>query len=57
MTFGDFVERVVETPICCELKQHLDKLHESYIKDPKNVCFISQEDQQKAICLCFYHYY
>ena len=33
MVFSDFVENVVETPICCELKQCLDKLHEFYTKD------------------------
>ena len=36
MVFSDFVESVVETPICCELKQHLDKLYEIYSKDPEN---------------------
>jgi len=35
MNFSDFVENVVETPICCELKQQLDKWHEFYTKDPK----------------------
>ena len=30
MTFSDFVENAIETPICCELKQNLDKLYELY---------------------------
>ena len=34
MTFSDFVENVVKTPICCELKQNLDKFYELYSKDP-----------------------
>ena len=33
MTFSDFVENVVKTPICCELKQNLDKWYEFYSKD------------------------
>ena len=33
MTFSDFVENVVKTPICCELKLYLDKLYELYEKD------------------------
>ena len=33
MTFSDFVENVVKTPICCELKQNFDKLYELYEKD------------------------
>ena len=33
MTFSDFVENVIETPICCELKLYLDKLYEFYSKD------------------------
>ncbi len=37
MLFSDFVESVVETPICCELKQHLDRLYEFYAKDPENL--------------------
>ena len=32
MNFSDFVESVVKTPICCELKQHLDTLYENYTK-------------------------
>lgn len=35
MTFSDFVESVIETPICCELKQRLDVLYELYAKDPE----------------------
>lgn len=35
MVFSDFVESVIETPICCELKLYLDKLHEVYTKDPE----------------------
>ncbi len=35
MNFGDFVEKMEETPICCELKQVLDKWYEFYIKDPE----------------------
>ena len=35
MNFSDFVESVVETPICCELKQQLDKWHEFYAKNPE----------------------
>lgn len=41
-SFGNFVENVVETPICCELKQHLDKLYEIYIKDYKKCMFYLQ---------------
>lgn len=37
MVFSNFVESVVETPICCELKQHLDKLYDIYSKDPENL--------------------
>lgn len=33
MTFSEFVENVIETPICCELKWYLDKLYEFYEKD------------------------
>ena len=33
MTFSDFVENAIETPICCELKWYLDKLYEFYSKD------------------------
>lgn len=33
MTFSDFVENVIKTPICCELKQNLDKWYELYEKD------------------------
>ena len=33
MTFSDFVEKTIETPICCELKRYLDKLYELYEKD------------------------
>ena len=32
MTFSDFVENVVKTPICGELKLYLDKLYELYEK-------------------------
>ena len=39
MTFSDFVENVVETPICCELKQGLDKVYEFYTKDPEKCVF------------------
>ena len=39
MTFSDFVESVTETPICCELKQHLDKCYELYAKDPEKCMF------------------
>lgn len=39
MAFSDFVENVVETPICCELKQILDKWHEFYVKDPEKCVF------------------
>ena len=35
MTFSDFVESVLETPICCETKQELDKWHEFYAKNPE----------------------
>ncbi len=35
MNFGDFVEEMEETPICCELKQLLDKWYEIYAKDPE----------------------
>lgn len=42
MAFSDFVESVVETPICCELKQRLDKWHEFYTKDPEK-CVIYLE--------------
>lgn len=35
MTFSDFVESVLETPICCESKQQLDKWHELYVKNPE----------------------
>lgn len=35
MAFSDFVESVTETPICRELKQGLDKVHEFYTKDPE----------------------
>lgn len=35
MAFSDFVESIIEIPICCELKQHLDKLYEFYIKYPE----------------------
>ena len=35
MTFSDFVESVVETPICFELKQQLDKWYEFYTKNPE----------------------
>ena len=34
MTFSDFVETVVKTPICCELKHNLDNFYELYSKDP-----------------------
>lgn len=34
MNFGDFVEKMEETPLCCELKQLLDKWYEWYVKDP-----------------------
>ena len=30
MAFSDFVEKEIETPICCELKRYLDKLYELY---------------------------
>ena len=33
MTFSDFVENVIKTPICCELKHNLDKWYEFYSKD------------------------
>ena len=33
MTFSDFVEKAIETPICYELKRYLDKLYELYEKD------------------------
>ena len=39
MVFSDFVESVVETPICCKLKQYLDKWHEFYTKDPEKCRF------------------
>ena len=35
MVFSDFVENVVETPICCELKQCLDKWYEFYANNPE----------------------
>lgn len=35
MNFGDFVEKMEETPICNELKQVLDKWYEWYVKDPE----------------------
>lgn len=35
MTFSDFVESVVGVPICCALKQYLDKFYESYAKNPE----------------------
>ena len=47
MAFSDFVESVVETPICCELKQYLDKLYEFYAKDPEK-CVLSLEPQQRG---------
>ena len=33
MTFSDFVENVIKTPICYELKMNLDKWYEFYSKD------------------------
>lgn len=39
MKFGDFVEYALNTQICCELKQCLDKWHEFYTKDPKKCVF------------------
>ena len=30
MAFSDFVEKEIETPICCKLKRYLDKLYELY---------------------------
>lgn len=39
MAFSDFVESVIETPICCALKLHLDKWHEFYVKNPKKCVF------------------
>lgn len=33
--FSDFVESALETQICCELKQRLDKWYEFYAKDPE----------------------
>ena len=35
MNFSDFVESEVETPICRETKQQLDKWHEFYAKNPE----------------------
>lgn len=35
MAFSDFVESVIETPICHELKQYLDKWHDFYARDPQ----------------------
>ncbi len=35
MTFSDFVEKVLDVPICLGVKQHLDKLHEHYVKNPE----------------------
>jgi len=42
MMFSDFVERVTETPICCELKRSLDKLYEFYTKDHDKCMFYLQ---------------
>lgn len=39
MIFSDFVEVVLETPICYELKQHLDKWYEFYAKNPEKRLF------------------
>jgi len=35
MTFGDFVEKVLDVPICLRIKQQLNKLHEFYVKNPE----------------------
>ena len=43
MTFSYFVENVVKTPICCELKRYLDKLYELYEKDRNNELPIGSE--------------
>ena len=36
---GDFVESVLDIPICAELKQHIDSLYSIYKKDPENFKF------------------
>lgn len=35
MTFSDFVESVLEIPISRELKPYLDKIYNSYSKNPE----------------------
>lgn len=40
--FSDFVESVIETPICYEFKQYLDKLYELYTKNPEKCMFYLQ---------------
>ena len=47
MAFSDFVESVVETPISCELKQHLDTCYEIYTKDPEKLVSYFRESARK----------
>ena len=35
MTFGDFVEKVLDVPIYLGVKQQLNKLHECYVENPE----------------------
>ena len=51
MNFSDFVENVIETPICCELKQNLDKWYEFYSKDHNNELPIGSEKSILLILL------
>lgn len=54
MIFSDFVESVVETPICCELKQQLDKWYEFYTKNPEK-CMEKMSMRGSTKTICFLH--
>ena len=43
MTFSEFVENVIETPICCELKRYLDKLYELYEQEKLDMKLTKEE--------------
>lgn len=49
MSFSDFVESVLETPICCELKQPLNKIYEFYAKNPeKCILYLTSLSRKSA---------
>ena len=48
MAFSDFVEKEIETPICCELKRYLDKLYELYEMEEIDMKKLTKEEFKAA---------